>query len=319
MSTNKTLKKTAEIEQKITPNLWFADKAEEAAEFYVSIFDNATLGTINRYGAASAEVAERPAGSVLTVDFELDGQEFTALNGGPAFTFNPGISFIVNCSAENEVNELWEQLSVGGEVLMPLDAYPFSDRYGWIQDRYGISWQLILADPDGEWRPKFTPSMMFVGDNCGNAEAAMDFYTTIFSDTTIGQVARYGPDQDPDEEGTIMYADFKLEGEWLAAMDSAQAHDFSFNEAISFIVHCEDQVEVDEYWEKLSAVPEAEQCGWLKDKYGVSWQIVPTRLYELLQSGDADQSRRVAEAMLQMEKIDIEALEQAAESTEKKN
>jgi predicted 3-demethylubiquinone-9 3-methyltransferase (glyoxalase superfamily) len=312
-SDNKT-KSTAESGQKITPNLWFDDNTEEATEFYVSTFDNTKLGTISRYDAAAAEAAGQLEGSVLTVDFELDGQKFVALNGGPAFTFNPVISFIVNCSTETEVDKLWEQLSDGGEVLMPLDAYPFSDRYGWIQDRYGVSWQLILADPEGEWRPKFTPSMMFVGDNCGNAEAAMDFYTTIFTDTSMGQIARYGPDQDPDEEGTIMYADFTLGDHWFAAMDSAQDHDFGFNEAISFIVHCGTQEDVDYYWENLTADGGTEdECGWLKDKYGVSWQIVPSKLYELLQSEDAEKAERVTEAMLQMQKLDIAVLEQAAE------
>ena len=303
-----------ETRQKITPNLWFDDQAEEAAEFYVSTFDNTKLGTISRYNAAAAEAAGQPEGSVLTVDFELDGREFVALNGGPAFTFNPAISFIVNCSTEGEVDELWEQLSDGGEVLMPLDAYPFSDRYGWIQDRYGVSWQLILADPAGEWRPKFTPSMLFVGDNCGTAETAMAFYTAVFTDTTRGQVARYGPDQEPDEEGTIMYADYQLENHWFAVADSAQAHDFGFNEAISFIVHCETQQEVDYYWENLTADGGTEgECGWLTDKYGVSWQIVPTKLYELLQSEDAEKAERTTEAMLQMQKLDIAMLEQATE------
>jgi predicted 3-demethylubiquinone-9 3-methyltransferase (glyoxalase superfamily) len=315
MTLDNVTKSTGESEQKITPNLWFDDKAEEATEFYVSTFDNTKLGTISRYDAATAEAAGQPEGSVLTVDFELDGQEFVALNGGPAFTFNPSISFIVNCPTETEVDELWEQLSDGGEVLMPLDAYPFSDRYGWIQDKYGVSWQLILADPAGEWRPKFTPSMLFVGDNCGNAEAAMDFYTAVFADTTRGQIARYGPDQEPDEEGTIRYADFTLDDHWFAAMDSAQDHDFGFNEAVSFIVHCGTQEDVDYFWGKLTADGGAEgECGWLKDKYGVSWQIVPTPLYELLQSEDAEKAERVTEAMLQMQKLDIAALEEAAEN-----
>ena len=314
MSSKNETKSAAKSRQQITPNLWFDDQAEEAAEFYVSTFDDAKLGTISRYDATTAEVAGQPEDSVLTIDFELDGQEFVALNGGPAFTFNPAISFIVNCSTDGEVDELWEQLSDDGEVLMSLDTYPFSDRYGWIQDKYGVSWQLILADPDGEWRPKFTPSVLFVGDNCGDAEAAMDFYTAVFNDTAVGQVVRYGPDQDPDEEGTIMYADYQLETHWFATADSAQDHDFGFNEAISFIVHCETQQEVDYYWENLTADGGMEgECGWLTDKYGVSWQIVPVKLYELLQSEDAEKAERVTETMLQMQKLDIAGLEQTAE------
>lgn len=311
-SDNKT-HNPAESGQKITPNLWFDDKAEEATEFYVSTFDNTKIGPISRYDAAAAEASGQSEGSVLTVDFELDGQQFVALNGGPTFTFNPAISFIVNCSMETEVDNLWDQLSDGGEILMPLDTYPFSDRYGWVQDRYGVSWQLILADPDGEWRPKFTPSMLFVGDNCGNAEEAIDFYTTIFTDTSIGQIARYGPDHDPDEKEAIMYADFQLESYWFAVADSAQTHEFGFNEAISFIVHCETQQEVDYYWERLTADGGAEgECGWLTDKYGVSWQIIPTILSVMLQNKDTAKANRVMEAMLGMKKIDIAGLQQTA-------
>lgn len=315
MSTTKTSQRTATAEQKITPNLWFDGDAESAVERYTNIFHDSTIGSSSRYDEASAEVSGQPAGSVLTVEFELEGQDFVALNGGPQFPFTPAISFIVNCPTKDDVDQLWKQLSGGGETLMPLDSYPFSDRYGWTEDEYGVSWQLIYANYIPE--RKIVPSLLFVGDRCGQAEEAMNVYTSVFDDAAVNEVARYGPDQAPDEEGTVMFGDFALDGQHFAAMDSAQEHDFSFTEAISFIVHCEDQAEVDYYWKKLSAVPEAEQCGWLKDKYGVSWQIVPTRLDELLQSEDTARSRRVTAAMLEMKKLDIATLEQAAESTEK--
>ena len=108
-----------------------------------------------------------------------------------------------------------------------------------------------------------------------------------------------------------MYTDFMLEGQWFAAMDSAHPHEFNFNEAISFVVNCENQKEVDYFWEKLSAVPASEQCGWLKDKYGLSWQIVPTELGKLLTDPDPEKSGRVMKAMLQMKKIEIEGLRKA--------
>lgn len=296
--------------QKLTPNLWFDTEAEEAAEYYVSVFNNSTIGTISRYDAASAKASGQPEGSAMTVPFELEGQEFVALNGGPQFTFTPAISFMVNCPTKDEVDELWAQLSDGGTELMPLDAYPFSERYGWIEDRYGVSWQLIYADYIPE--RKIVPSLMFVGDRCGQAEAAINSYTSIFSDSDVGEIARYGPDQEPDEEGTIMFADFTLEGQRFAAMDSAREHDYGFNEAISFIIDCRNQEEVDYFWEKLTEDGGEEgQCGWLTDPYGVSWQIVPTVLSELLQDEDAEKSGRVMEAMLQMKKIDIDGLREA--------
>jgi predicted 3-demethylubiquinone-9 3-methyltransferase (glyoxalase superfamily) len=192
---------------------------------------------------------------------------------------------------------------------MPLDTYPFSEKYGWIQDKYGLSWQVILSqDAVGQ---TIVPSLMFVGDQAGKAEEAIRFYAEVFGDAAVGDVARYGANQEPDREGTVAYADFRLEGQPFAAMDSARQHDFTFNEAISFYVECETQGEVDALWEKLSAVPESEQCGWLKDQYGVSWQIIPKRLGELMNDPDPEKSGRVLEAMLQMKKIDVAQLEAA--------
>jgi predicted 3-demethylubiquinone-9 3-methyltransferase (glyoxalase superfamily) len=117
---------------------------------------------------------------------------------------------------------------------------------------------------------------------------------------------------EPDKGGTLMFGDFTIENQWVAAMDSAQGHEFNFNEAVSFMVNCKDQKEIDYFWEKLSAVPEAEQCGWVKDQYGVSWQILPAEMNELY-SGDAEKSKRAMEAMLQMKKLDIAELKQAYE------
>ncbi len=292
--------------QKINPCLWYNNNAEEAVNFYISIFNNSKVGRIARHNQATAEASGLSEGSALTVEFELNGQEFLALNGGPHFKFTPAISFIVNCLAKDEVDELWSKLLDDGEVLMPLDKYPFSERYGWVKDKYGVSWQLILADYKEE--RTIVPSLMFVGDHCGKAEDAIHFYLSIFQDSKVGDIFRYGADQKPDKEGTIMFADFTLEGHHFAAMDSAHDHKFTFNEAISFMINCETKEEVDHYWGKLSAIPEAEQCGWLKDKYGLSWQVVPTALTEMLQAPDKEKSGRVMQEMLQMKKIDIEKL-----------
>jgi predicted 3-demethylubiquinone-9 3-methyltransferase (glyoxalase superfamily) len=245
----------------------------------------------------------------MTVDFELDGLSFTALNGGPHFRPNPSISFFANCRTAAEVDAAWTRLSEGGRILMPLQDYPFSKRYGWVEDRYGVSWQVML--PDGEPRAEFMPALLFVGAKCGKAEEAIDFYTSAFRNARKGTVGRYGPNQQPNREGTVMYADFALEGQWFAAMESALDHDFDFNEAISFIVNCGDQAEVDYYWDRLSTDSTAEQCGWLKDRYGVSWQIVPTVLYELMQDEDSERAERVMAAMLQMKKLDIRGLQSA--------
>lgn len=193
---------------------------------------------------------------------------------------------------------------------MELGKYPLSERYGWVQDRYGLSWQVMFIG-EHKIRQNITPTLMFVGKQYGRAEEAINFYATVFHDAKVGDIFRYTKGDEPDKEGTIKHAAFTLLGQEFAAMDSARVHDFAFNEAISFIVHCEDQDEIDYYWAKLSAVPEAEQCGWLKDKYGLSWQIVPTVMEEMLQSRDEKKIARVTEAFLKMKKFDIEALKNA--------
>lgn len=296
--------------QAITPTLWFDQDAEDAATYYVSVFERSSLGDATTYTEAAAAVSGQEPGSVMTVSFELEGYTFVALNGGPPFEFTPAISFIVNCPTTDAVDHLWAVLSEDGRALMPLDDYPFSDRYGWLEDRYGVSWQLMYTDEVSE--RTIVPSLMFVGENCGRAEAAIDFYTAVFDQAAVGDIARYGADQHPDEEGTVMYADFTLAGQRFAAMDSAQKHDFTFTAAISFIVDCADQDVVDYYWERLSADPAAEQCGWLKDEYGVSWQIVPTVFPELLRDEDSENAGRVMEAVLEMQKLEISTLEEAA-------
>lgn len=298
--------------QKITPFLWFDNNAEEAAKFYTSLFKNSKIGKVVHYSDAGAAASGRPKGSVMTIPFELEGYQFTALNGGPIFKLTPAVSFFVNCEKQDEVQKLWDKLSQGGKSLMPLDKYPFSEKYGWIQDKYGISWQLFFSQTPVE--QKIVPSLMFTGSVSGRAEEAINFYTSVFRDSKVGGIFRYGPDMSPDKEGTITYADYTLEGKVFAAMDSARAHDFIFNEAISFVINCKDQNEIDHYWDKLSegGDEKAQQCGWLKDKYGVSWQVIPVQLMELLSDPDHAKSQRVMQAMLQMKKIDVGELKNAA-------
>lgn len=306
--------------QKLIPHLWFDTQAKEAAEFYVEAF-----GNLPTHETGSSKVInittlhDTPSGDADTVTFEIWGYTFMAISAGPYFTLNPSISFFVNFdpskdpNAKENLTALWEKLSQDGTALMQLDEYPFSKWYGWIQDKYGVSWQLILTDPDGDDRPTIIPSLLFVGSVCGRAEEAMSLYQSVFKNSQQGLVARYPAGMEPDKEGTVMFADFKLEDQWLVVMDSAQDHKFMFNEALSFMVMCETQEEIDYYWEKLSAVPEAEQCGWLKDKFGVSWQIVPTIMGELLASDDKEKVARVTQAFLKMKKFDIAALLKAPE------
>jgi predicted 3-demethylubiquinone-9 3-methyltransferase (glyoxalase superfamily) len=289
----------------IAPHLWFDREAVEAAEFYSSTFPNSKVTDVTT-------LHDTPSGDADVVSFELFGQPFMAISAGPLFKFTPAVSFLVRCSSKEEVDELWDKLSQGGTALMPLDSYPFSERYGWTEDRYGLSWQVMYAG-DEAIQQRITPTLMFVGEVCGRAEEAIDLYTSVFPYSKVGHVLRYAKGEEPDQEGTIKHAGFTLAGQEFAAMDSARDHDFGFNEAISFMVSCDTQEEIDYYWDSLSTVPEAEQCGWLKDKYGVSWQIVPSVLGELMTGGTEEQTARVIEAFLQMKKFDIAELKRAYE------
>ena len=297
--------------QKIVPHLWFDRQAEEAAQLYTSTFKDSRTGSVTRYTSAGFETHHMPEGMAMTVDFEVDGYRFIALNGGPLFKFNPSISFMVPFETAEEVDAAWTRLSEGGKSLMELGEYPFSKRYGWTEDRYGVSWQLMLAAgiPPGH---NLTPTLMFTGDKCGKAEEAVNLYTSMFDSSKVEHIQRYEKGIEPDREGTIQHAGFILESQSFAAMDSALEHNFTFNEAVSLMVQCETQEEIDRYW-KLSAVPEAEQCGWLKDRFGVSWQVTPTILGKMLSDPDRAKVERVTNAFLKMKKFDIAELKKAYE------
>ncbi|MCT1904299.1 VOC family protein [Oceanobacillus sojae] len=301
------------ITQKIVPHLWFDKEAKEAAAFYTSVFPDSQI-------SSEIVIKDTPSGDCDLVSFDLWGQRFMAISAGPYFSFNPSISFMVNFdpardkNAASQMEAVWEKLSDGGQVLMPLDTYPFSEKYGWIQDKYGLSWQLILTNPEGEERPPILPSMMFIGENVGKAEEAVQFYLSVFKNSKEGVSAKYPAGMEPNQEGTVMFSDFMLENVWLTAMDSALNHGFQFNEAVSLLVNCDTQEEIDDYFENLSAVPEAEQCGWLKDKYGVSWQISPKAMDEMMsEKATQEQIDRVNKAMMPMKKLDIETLRKAYE------
>lgn len=287
--------------QGITPHLWFDRHAREAAELYVSTLPDSQITDVTTLHGT-------PSGDADIVSFVLCGQPFQAINGGPLFSFNPSVSFLVACRTAEEVDAHWAALSDGGSTLMELGAYPFSPRYGWTTDRYGLSWQVMQADP-GPGATTITPTLMFVGDVCGRADEAVGYYTSTFPSSSVGDIARYEEMDGPNRPGTVKHAAFTLAGQPFAAMDSALGHDFGFNEAISFMVVCESQEEIDRYWDRLSAVAEAEQCGWLQDRYGLAWQVVPARLDEMLRNGTEEQLGRVTQAFLPMKKFDLATLE----------
>jgi predicted 3-demethylubiquinone-9 3-methyltransferase (glyoxalase superfamily) len=272
----------------IYPCLWFDNQALAAAEFYFRVFDNSRI----------------TSNTNMVVAFDLSGQKFIGLNGGPIYVPNPSISFFVLCESVEEIDRTWNKFMDGGKVMMPLDTYPWSEKYGWIQDRFGISWQLYVGKMQDVGQ-KISPLLMFANNQNGKAEEAVHFYTSVFENSAIDGIARYTPDDD-DVAGNVVHAQFKLRSHIFMAMDTSKPHMFDFNEGISFVVECENQQEIDYYWDRLTKGGQESMCGWLKDKYGVSWQIIPAILPNLL--NDPLRAERVTKAFLQMRKFDIEKL-----------
>ncbi|PIQ20583.1 MAG: hypothetical protein COW65_14170 [Cytophagales bacterium CG18_big_fil_WC_8_21_14_2_50_42_9] len=272
----------------IYPCLWFDGQAKAAAELYCSIIKDAQI------------TVDTP----MVINFTLAGQKFMGLNGGPMYVPNPSISFYVVCETREEIDNAWMKLSDGGMVLMPLNQYPWSERYGWVQDRYGISWQLALGKLEDVGQ-KFTPSLMFTKQQAGRAEQAIQFYTSLFDNSSVVGILKYD-ENDQDVTGTVKHAQFKLGNQVFMAMDSSMPHAFGFNEGISFVINCQTQEEIDYYWHKLTQEGQEDRCGWLKDQYGVSWQIVPAILGKLMT--DQEKAPRVMQAFMQMKKFDIDKL-----------
>ncbi|WP_454060496.1 VOC family protein [Elizabethkingia ursingii] len=280
----------------IFPCLWCNGDAKEAAEFYCQVFG----GKIT---------VDTP----VVINIELFGQKLMLLNAGPQFEKNPSISFLINCASEEDVQHYWDMLSEGGMALMELDSYPWSKKYGWIKDKYGATWQLYFGEMQDQ---KMVPTLMFMHKNNGKAMEAMEFYTSTFPESKIEGVLKY---KDGGENGenpeNVQHAQFVINNYMLSCMDSSLDHKFDFNEGISLVTMTNDQKETDHLWNTLiSGGGRESMCGWLKDQYGVSWQIVPKRLIELMNDSNPEKSQKVVQAMLKMQKIVIADLEAAYNS-----
>ncbi|HUW69601.1 MAG TPA: VOC family protein [bacterium] len=288
--------------QKIVPHLWYDKAAGEAASLYLSLFPGSSI-------LSRSTMGDTPSGTVDILRVNLAGLEMMMMSAGPYFKFNPSISFLVTCETAAEVDRLYDGLSTGND-LMPLGEYPFSGRYAWVTDRFGLSWQIMLTDYITHVQ-RITPTLMFTGTQAGKAEEAINAYAGLLPNSCIGPIMRWAEGEGPDRGDTVKHGSFTLGGQAFAAMDSAFEHGFTFNEAVSMMVKCDDQTELDHYWNALSADPEAERCGWLKDRYGLSWQIIPAAMDEMMAKGSPEAVARVTQAFLAMKKFDIDALERA--------
>lgn len=294
--------------QNLIPNLWFDKNAENAVSFYTSLFPNSKINSVSRFGKEGFEHHGMPEGTVMTMSFELNGQKFLALNGGPIFKFNESVSFFVYCESEKQINSLYKKLSENGQVNMPLDKYDWSEKYAWVKDRFGVSWQLDISKNNSD--QKIVPSLLFVNEKFPRVKEAVNHYTKIFPNSQKIFEAPNPPMKNVTEE-TLAFAQYSLSGNIFNAISGQGQHNFDFNEAVSFIINCETQEEVNYFWEKLTEGGKESMCGWLKDKFGVSWQVIPTEMFKYLNGSDKEKSSRALNAMFQMKKIEIEKLEKA--------
>lgn len=277
---------------RIIPAIWFNRNAREAVDHYLSVFDDSEELSASNYPTEGLMDFQQPlAGDTLEIQFRIGDLTFSAINAGSEFRPNPSISFLVHfdpsqdADAEARLDRIWKHLLIGGLIRMELSSYPFSPHYGWVEDRYGVNWQLMTSQPGDEPRPFVTPMLMYPHGRT-QASEAIELYTWLFEDSQRGDTFPYSdlPDAGsagPQPQGALAYADFTLSGQWFAAMDSGAPQDFTFNEGISLMTLCSDQAEIDRLWDVLSTQPDAEQCGWCKDRFGVSWQVVPEKMPDI--------------------------------------
>lgn len=283
--------------------LWFDKAGLPAAEFYISLFKNSKIVNVSRYGEVGQEITGGIPGEVMVVNYMLMGSEFMNLNGGPDFKHTQAFSNFVSLKNEADIERIWKALSPESTVRMALDKYDWSAKYGWIKDRFGIEWQLMF-DPEGH--EGIFPAFLFTDKLFGQGEAAINYYTGLFPHSKITSMYR------DEKTNTVMYASFKLNDKTFVLMEGPGDHSSSFSEAYSITVPCKDQKEIDFYWNEMTKNGGIEsQCGWLKDKFGVSWQIQPEMIDEIMTGKNSD---KAFAAMLQMKKMDLEKLKAAVHS-----
>lgn len=281
------------MKKEITPCLWFNNQANEAATLYCSAFKQSKI----------------TSQSPIVTEIDVSGKKFILLDGGPQYKPSPSISFYYVCETQQEFDTAWDALAREGKVLVPKGKNAWSDNYGWIADKFGISWQFVLGKISDVGQ-KITPSLMFSGKQYGRADEAIEHYTSVFKNASTEKILRYGANELPDKEGKVKHARISVNGQKILIHESAANHNFNFTEGVSLTVYCETQDEIDYYWTRLTERGEESMCGWLKDRFGVSWQIIPTMLGKIM--SDPAKAGKAAKAFMSMRKLNIEQIVQAS-------
>lgn len=287
--------------QPIIPHLWYDTEAKEAVAFYVELFGGKLDWTYT--------ITDTPSGDADLIQFQLGDMTLAAISAGPYFKLNESMSLMVNVASKDEVTRLYQALSEGGRILMPLGEYPFSPCYVWLEDRFGLSWQLSYA-PDLDKPYQFDICLLFSQDQVGLAQPMLDYYKDKLPQASVGQVSYYGEGEAAVEAAKLNYAELLVGGQKMIVMDHGYGGEASFNEAFSLMVYVDSQDELNFYYDLLSAVPEAEMCGWVKDQFGISWQIVPRILMEAYDTASPETVKAVNDAVLQMRRLDFDQIKE---------
>ena len=267
----------------IYPALWFDNQARKAFEFYCSVFPNSIIHEQNS----------------TVVKATLANQDFIGINGGPYFLPNPAISFTVLCASRQEINILWQKLIVGGSSIIELGHYAWNAYYGWVQDQFGFTWQLQLGQSE-QVQQQIIPNLLFCGIHQNQCSRALQYYQKIFPEFQRHQLLRYPSGE---LKGQIQSSSFTLNHLKFMAKDSPTHQIFDFNESISFVIPCKTQQEIDYYWNYFTKHGSESWCGWCKDVFGISWQIIPENISEILSSRPEALS-----ALTRMKKIMLQEL-----------
>ena len=274
--------------QSIYPCILLDNKLNFAANFYIETFGN---------GKILMEVAQ------FTL-FEIENQTFKIINTNhPEHRSNPAVSFMVSFETEEELRKIWNRLKVGGLVLMPLELYDSNNMVGWLQDQFGISWQLITSTSQASKHQKISPFIQFGKSNFGRAELASNFYMEVFKNSKRDNILRYEEDI---SNKLVKHIGLYLNEYLIRMADSFTEQPFEFSPGISFTIECETQKEIDYYWNAFAFGGATNAAGWVKDKFGISWQIIPKDMNKWIVNPSIN--LKVIAQLRIMTKIDIEKL-----------
>lgn len=261
-----------------------------------------------RDSLAAAALVQEAFGGGRTVDsnpmstvWELFGRRVMGINGGPRYRPGSSLSLFVQLPGEVAVRRAFETLARDGRAHLPLAPMPWSPLFAWVEDRHGVHWQLAQSFQEDS-RPMLFPTLMFTGPQAGQARAAIDAYTKVFPGSSIGELHL-------SDDGGVRFAIVELAGQTVGFMDGHGGEDEGFTPGVSLSVACDDQAEIDHFWDHLVQGGQESRCGWLTDRFGFSWQIVPSIMGELM--SDPQRAQRVVAAFLPMTRLDLETLRRA--------